>query len=50
MIHYYLECDNCGEESQISLPNRTREEPEYCPMCGIEINAQLIDGDEEDLE
>jgi predicted nucleic acid-binding Zn ribbon protein len=48
MVHYYLECDNCGEETQVSTQSKSRNEPTYCPMCGVDINAQLIDGDEDD--
>lgn len=47
MSHYYLECDNCDEESQVSFPASSSIEPEYCPSCGMEVNAQLIDGDED---
>jgi Zn finger protein HypA/HybF involved in hydrogenase expression len=50
MIHYYLECDNCDQESQVSFSSKSRAEPEFCPSCGLEINAQVIDGDEDDLD
>lgn len=45
MDYYYLECDNCDEETQVSLSSG--EEPTYCPMCGAVVNAQLIDGEED---
>jgi ribosomal protein S27E len=48
MIYYYLECDNCGEETQVSTSNSCDGEPVYCPICGVDINAQVIDDDEDE--
>lgn len=45
MLHYYIECDYCDAESQVSTEDK---EPEYCPCCGHEINAQLLDAEDED--
>jgi len=46
MVHYYIECDYCDAESQVSTEKD--KEPEYCPCCGHEINAQLLDSENED--
>lgn len=50
MIYYYIECDNCGEETQVLASNKSKVEPGYCPMCGVDVNAQTIDEDEEEDE
>ena len=47
MRYYYIECDLCGSESQVSIDNSTTPEPEYCPICVTEVHAELIDGDED---
>jgi uncharacterized Zn finger protein len=48
MIYYYIECDNCGEETQVLTSSKTKTEPGYCPMCGVDVNAQILDDDEEE--
>lgn len=50
MLQYYVECSSCDEESQVLVSNRSRYEPSFCPLCGEEVNSQLVDGDEEDLD
>jgi len=47
MRYYYVECDLCESESQVSIDNTTTPEPEYCPICGTEARTELIDGDED---
>lgn len=37
--HYYIECYFCEEEVQVS----SSQEPEFCPICGEETNANIID-------
>jgi len=37
--HYYIECYFCENESTVSSPI----EPEHCPICGEEVNADIID-------
>lgn len=37
--HYYIECYFCDEETQVSATT----EPEFCPLCGEEVNADVID-------
>lgn len=39
MRHYYIECYFCDEETQVS----STTEPEFCPVCGEEVNADVID-------
>lgn len=46
MLHYYIECVFCDTESQVSTEGD--KEPEFCPCCGNEVNAQLLDSEEED--
>lgn len=38
--HYYIECQYCEEESHVSS---VKEEPEFCPMCGTDANAEHLD-------
>ena len=45
MLHYYIECNYCDAESQVSTEDK---EPEYCPCCGHEVNAQLLDAEDDD--
>lgn len=41
---YYVECFKCDLETQVVSNDG---EPEYCPMCGSEVNAQLIEEEED---
>ena len=40
MKHYYIECQYCEEETTVSTP---QEEPDFCPMCGTQVNAVYLD-------
>ena len=41
---YYVECEYCEAESQIT----SQYEPQYCPSCATEINADYVKDVEED--
>ena len=47
MQMYFIECFKCDMETQVALYDN--EEPCFCPMCGSEVNAQLIE-EEDDSE
>jgi len=44
--YYYFECTFCDGESQVS----SDIEPQFCPLCGNDCNAQLVEYDDEDEE
>jgi hypothetical protein len=39
---YYIGCEYCEEETEI-LTYAEEAEPGFCPHCGTEVNAELID-------
>lgn len=49
MKYYFIECEICDEQSQITIKNGTPE-PEFCPLCGNSAQANLLDEEEDDWE
>tara|TARA_R100001369_G_scaffold41208_1_gene67312 strand:- start:458 stop:598 length:141 start_codon:yes stop_codon:yes gene_type:complete len=43
MDTYIVECDVCSEECHIV----SREEPEFCPICGENTRPVLLDMEDE---
>ena len=39
---YYGQCDNCDVETQILVINE-EEVPLYCPMCGANMEFELLE-------
>lgn len=52
MYYYYLlECLSCETITQVITEAQTGEdEPCYCPMCSVDINAQIIDSLRDEYE
>jgi len=45
MDTYIIECDYCNAESHIV----SKQEPEFCPMCGTEARPVLLDKEDDDV-
>jgi len=48
MTDYLIECENCSHESRIIA----QEDPNFCPMCGVEARAiiiEIVDEEEDDI-
>lgn len=39
---YYAQCYNCDVETQVMVLDE-EEPPMYCPMCGSEIEFELLE-------
>lgn len=56
MYCYLIECYSCDEETQVMTNQEDyTDEPTFCPMCGSEVNAQIIESlcdadDEEEVD
>ncbi len=46
MKYYYIECEICDEQSQVTVENSSPE-PEFCPMCGNITMANFLDEEED---
>ena len=45
MDTYIVECDMCDAECHIV----SREEPEFCPICGTPTRPVLLDREDDDV-
>ena len=45
MDTYIIECDVCDADCHIV----SKEEPEYCPMCGMAARPVLLDKEDDDV-